>query len=315
MEQSVLRVGSRKIAVSNLDKVLYPAGPVTKGAVIEYYSQVAGVLIPHFKNRPVTLVRYPNGVLKESFYEKNAPGFRPVWVRTFPVPRSEGGVINYILINDVPTLVWAANLAALELHPFLHRVPNIGRPTHVVLDLDPGEGVDILSCVRVAFLVRELLSKLRLESCPKVSGSKGLQIYVPLNTPATYEATQGFARAVADLLTRQNPDLVIAEMSKARRVGKVFIDWSQNARSKTTVGVYSLRAKHPQPFVSMPVDWDELKAALRAGAVKRLFFSPEFALARIKKRGDLFAPVLKLKQRLPKNFMELLSGSAAPKSS
>lgn len=173
MEQSVVLVQGRKIAVTNLDKVLYPGGRFTKAAVIEYYSKVAPVLLPHFKNRPVTLVRYPDGVFKESFYEKNAPEFTPGWVRTFPVPRTEGGVINYILINDVATLVWAANLAALELHPFLHRAPQLKRPTHIVFDLDPGEGVGVLACAQIAFQIRELLTELGLKAFPKVSGSKG----------------------------------------------------------------------------------------------------------------------------------------------
>lgn len=306
MEKSVLRIGRRNITVSNLDKVLYPGGRVTKARVIEYYSEIAPVLLPHFKNRPVTLVRFPDGVFKESFYEKNAPGFTPEWVKTFPVPRSEGGMINYILINDLATLVWAANLAALELHPFLHRVPKIDCPTHIVFDLDPGEGADVLTCIRVALLLRELLEGLKLRAFPKVSGSKGLQMYVPLNTPARYETTQAFARAVADLLTRQHPKLVVAQMSKALRAGKVFIDWSQNVQTKTTVGVYSLRAKHPQPFVSVPVAWDELIRALEKREAESLLFSPEAALARVKKLGDLFAPVLTLKQRLPERFVELL---------
>jgi bifunctional non-homologous end joining protein LigD len=307
MEQSVVHVGRRKIAVSNLNKILYPGGRFTKAAVIEYYSRIAPVLLPHFKNRPVTLVRYPDGVFKDSFYEKNAPGFTPDWVHTFPVPRTEGrGVINYIVINDAATLVWAANLAALELHPFLHRTPHLDRPTHIVFDLDPGKPADILTCARVAFLIRELLADLKLKAFPKVSGSKGIQVYIPLNTPVTYDLTQAFARAVADLLTRQHPKMVVANMSKALRTGKVFIDWSQNYPTKTTVGVYSLRAKHPRPFVSIPVTWEELNQALRVKSYKDLYFSPDAALTRIKKRGDLFAPVLKLKQRLPKNFVEAL---------
>ena len=304
MEKSVLRVGNRRIAVSNLDKVLYPGGQVTKARVIEYYSHIALVLLPHFKQRPVTLVRYPDGVFKESFYEKNAPGFTPDWVKTFPVPRSEGGVINYILINDLPTLVWAANLAALELHPFLHRAPDTASPTHVVFDLDPGDGADVLTCVRVGFLLRELLAGLKLECFPKVSGSKGLQVYVPLNTPIRYEATQAFARAVADLLTREHPKLILADMAKSLRARKVFIDWSQNNQSKTTVGAYSLRAKQPQPFVSMPVTWETLDHALKRRSTDALFFSPEAALSSVEKHGDLFAPVLKVEQRLPQAFVD-----------
>lgn len=300
--------------MSNLDKVLYPGSRFTKARVIEYYSRVSPFLLPHLKNRPVTLLRFPDGVFGESFYEKNAPGFVPGWIRTFPVPRSEGGVIRYILVNDLPTLVWLANLAALELHPFLHRTPRIDRPTHVVFDLDPGEGSNLLTCIEVALLVRELLGRLKLESFPKVSGSKGLQLYVPLNTAVSYDTTQAFARTVANLLARQHPGLVVSEMAKVLRAGKVFIDWSQNNQSKTTVGVYSLRAKRERPFVSMPVTWDELRAASEAGDPERLFFEPDAALDRLENTGDLFAPVLKLKQKLPREFEDALATAAPARS-
>ena len=235
--------------ISNPQKILYPAGKFRKADVVDYYRKVARFLLPHFKNRPVTLKRYPDGVHGEAFYEKDAPGFTPEWVKTFPVPRREGGPdINYILINDMATLMWAANMAALELHPFLHRVPKIENPTHVVFDLDPGEGTDIFDCARVAFLLRDVLKRLRLKSFAQVSGSKGIQVYVPLNTPTTYEATQPFARAIAELLEREHVHLVVSEMAKNLRVGKVFIDWSQNADHKTTIGVYSLRAKRHAPL-------------------------------------------------------------------
>src|SRR5436190_2678114 len=299
MGESTLKVGKRKVPVSNLDKVLYPGGRFTKADVINYYVEVGRFLLPHFKNRPVTLVRYPDGVFGKSFYEKNAPGFTPKWVRTFPVPRVEGGVINYILVNDLPSLVWVANTASLELHPFLHCAPKIDIPTHVVFDLDPGEGANILTCIEVAFLAREVLAKFHLKCFPKVSGSKGLLLYVPLNQPVTYETTSAFARAAADLLAREHPDLIVSEMSKSLRRNKVFIDWSQNTQSKTTVGVYSLWAKRERPFVSMPVKWEELKQAADGSDTDSLFFEAKAALARLKKVGDLFAPVLKLKQQLP----------------
>lgn len=299
MVEGTLKVAKRTIAVSNLAKVLYPGGGFTKAQVIDYYLKVAPFLLPHFKNRPVTLVRFPNGVSGGSFYEKHAPRFTPKWIKTFPVARSEGGVINYILINDAPTLAWTANLAALELHPFLHRAPHLERPTHVVFDLDPGDGASILTCAEVAFYVRDLLAPLRLECFPKVSASKGIQIYVPLNRPVTYQAMGAFARTVAELLTREHPALVLPAMSKALRAGKVFIDWSQNTRSKTTVGVYSLRAKRDRPFVSLPVTWSEMKRAQKASDPERLYFDPAASLARLRKLGDLFAPVLKLKQKLP----------------
>ena len=301
---NTLKIDNRQLAISNPDKVLYPAAKFTKAQVVAYYLRVAPFLLPHFRNRPVTLKRYPDGVFGEAFYEKDAPAFTPEWVKTFPVPRREGGPdINYILINDRATLAWAANIAALELHPFLHRAPRIDNPTHLLFDLDPGEGTAILQCAEVALLLRELLAKLRLKSWPKVSGSKGIQVYVPLNSPVTYDVTQRFARAVAELLEKQHPALIVAEMAKNLRHGKVFIDWSQNADHKTTVGVYSLRAKRERPFVSMPVKWSELSSALKTRKIDNLYFGPDAALIRLKKLGDLFAPVLKTKQRLPKKFM------------
>jgi bifunctional non-homologous end joining protein LigD len=270
--------------------------------VADYYRRVAPFLLPHFRNRPVTLKRYPNGVHGEAFYEKDAPSFTPEWVKTFPVPRHNGGPdINYILINDTATLLWAANIAALELHPFLHRAPKIDVPTHIVFDLDPGEGADLRNCIEVAFLLRDVLRKLRLESFAKVSGSKGLQLYVPLNSAVHYEATQTFARTVAQLLEREHADLIVSDMAKNLRQGKVFIDWSQNADHKTTVGVYSLRAKSHHPYVSMPVKWTELKKK----SVGDLYFDATAALKRLARLGDLFGPVLKLKQKLPPQFLAI----------
>ena len=292
-----------ELVITNPDRVLYPVGRFTKAQVIEYYVNVSRYLLPHFAQRPVTLKRYPAGVHGEFFYEKDAPGFTPEWVQTTPVPRREGGPdIRYIMINEVATLGWCTNIGTLELHPFLHRAREIERPTHIVFDLDPGEGADILTCAEVAFLLRDLLEQLQLKSCVKVSGSKGLQVYVPLNTPISYESTQSFARAVAQMLERQHPKLIVSDMAKNLRHSKVFIDWSQNADHKTTVGVYSLRAKRERPFVSMPVDWDELRHACRKKNIDALYFSPSEALARLKKLGDLFAPVLKTKQKLPEQF-------------
>jgi bifunctional non-homologous end joining protein LigD len=302
-----LKIGSRRVRVSRPDKVFYNAGKFTKLDVITYYLRVAPFLLPHFRGRPVTLKRYPNGIHGEVFYEKDAPSFTPDWVKTFPVPRREGGPdIRYILINDAATLAWAANIAALELHPFLHRVPHLDRPTHAVFDLDPGEGAALPECIEVAFLLREVLTKLRLKSFPKSSGSKGLQVYVPLNTATSYDATQLFAKTIAELLEREHPKLVVSDMAKNLRHGKVFVDWSQNADHKTTVGVYSLRAKNDHPFVSMPVEWSELKKA----KVDALRFEAPAALKRLKKLGDLFASVLKLKQKLPAQFR----AAAEPKS-
>jgi bifunctional non-homologous end joining protein LigD len=307
MKAESLKVGNRDIKISNVDKVLYPAGRFTKGQVIDYYIRISEYLLPHLKDRPVTLKRFPDGVRGQFFYEKNAPGYTPQWVRRFPVPsRTRHSDINYILINDLPTLVWLANAANLEIHPFLHRVPRIDRPTSLVFDLDPGEGSDILTCARAAFLLREVLSELSLECLVKVSGSKGLQMYVPLNSPVTYTLTNAFAKALAELMEQRHSDLIVSRMAKELRASKVFIDWSQNSDFKTTVGVYSLRAKSDRPYVSMPVTWDELESAMRRRAAQDLYFGPEAALERAAKLGDLFSPVLKLKQHLPKEFAELL---------
>lgn len=293
----------REVKFSNLDKVFFPKPGFTKGAMVKYYIDVSAYILPHLKNRPVTLIRFPDGISGDRFYEKNAPQFAPDWIKTFAVPRkSREGEINYILINDAPTLAWCANIAALELHPFLHRVPKITQPTHVAFDLDPGEGADLVSCARVAFHIKTILDGLGLEGFPKVSGSKGLQLYVPLNTKASYAATGAFAKAVAELLQQQQPDLVVSDMAKKLRRGKVLIDWSQNSGSKTTVAVYSMRGKSEEPFISMPVTWDELKKVVRTKNPKPLFFPPASALKRLAKLGDLFAPVLKLKQTLPKAF-------------
>jgi bifunctional non-homologous end joining protein LigD len=296
-----LKIGSRRIPVSNLDKLLYPGQKFTKSKVIDYYIRISKYLLPHLKNHPVTLKRFPDGVFGEFFYEKDAPAFTPSWVKTFPVPRREssGKDIRYILINDLPTLVWLANLANLEIHPFLHRVPHLDRPTSMVFDCDPGEGADILSCARVAVMLREVLSELGLNSYAKVSGSKGLQVYVPLNSVVTYEETGALAKALAELLEEREPKLIVSQMPKRLRTKKVFIDWSQNSEFKTTVGVYSLRAKTHRPYVSVPIGWDELAEALKKKDREQLFFTPEEAIARVERMGDLFKPVLKSVQKLP----------------
>jgi len=299
-----LVIGGHAIQLSNLDKVLYPGARFRKADVINYYIRVADALLPHLKDRPVTLKRFPNGVRGEYFYEKDAPGFTPEWVRTFPVPRRDRGEpdIRFIIIDQVATLVWLSNLANLEIHPFLHRVPWLDCPTSIVFDCDPGPGADILTCARVAMLLRDLLAGLGLESFPKVSGSKGLQVYVPLNMRVTYQATSAFARAVADLLAQQNPDLIVSRMARSARARKVFIDWSQNADFKSTVSVYSLRAKRNHPLVSVPVDWSELETAIEKSDGEHLAFDPEVALSRIEQLGDLFNPVLTLSQELPQEI-------------
>lgn len=323
-ERYSLRVPTRgttklpaEVKLTNQEKIFFPKAGFTKGDVVRYYAAVSNHLLPHLAQRPVTLIRFPDGVGGGSFYEKNAPRFTPAWVTRFPVPRHRsGGVIDYILVNNLATLLWCANLAAIELHPFLHRAPEIDRPTSLAFDLDPGEGADLLTCIDVGFRIRDILGKLGLTSFPKVTGSKGLQVYVPLNTPVTYETTGPFAKAVAELLEQQLPDLVVSRMAKVLRRGRVMIDWSQNNASKTTVSVYSLRAKREEPFVSMPVDWRELRAAAKKGSVDALQFRPADALSRLKRRGDLFAPVLKLKQKLPSQFLTATeSGRASARRS
>ena len=238
--------------------------------------------------------RFPDGAGTKGFYEKDAPGFTPEWVRTTEVPRSGGGEpIRYICIDDLPTLIWCANLASLELHPFLHKAGALDQPTMMVFDLDPGEGVDLTACAEVALLLRELLARAGLQGFPKVSGSKGLQVYVPLNSTVRYEVSRNAAQAVAMLLQQQHPKLVVADMAKQRRRGKVFIDWSQNSDFKTTIGVYSLRAKRGVPYVSAPVSWDEV-----ASQPSTLVFEAGALLGRVTQLGDLFAPVLTLRQQL-----------------
>jgi len=300
-EKLNVRVGPGKnVPLGNPEKELFPG--FTKFQILSYYVAAAPYIIPHLKQRPVSLKRFPNGVQGVAFWEKNAPAFTPDWVETFPVPRKmETGEINYIMVNDVRTLAWCAAIAAIEFHPFLHKTRNLDRPTMIVYDLDPGEGTDILNCAEVAFHLKNLLEGYKLKSFPKVSGSKGLQIYVPLNSPVTYAATRAFARTTAQALERERPRLIVSDMSKARRQGKIFIDWSQNTDTKTTVGVYSLRAKQVTPYVSMPVAWEELKHALRVRNKSLLYFQPDAALKRLASLGDLYEPVLKLKQKLPKD--------------
>jgi bifunctional non-homologous end joining protein LigD len=279
--------------------VLWPAAGFTKAGVIDYYARVADAILPHLRDRPLTLKRYPNGVEAKSFYEKRCPSHRPDWVATAPVwsGRNEGD-IDYCLCNDRATLIWMAQLAALELHPSLSLADEIERPTLLAFDLDPGEPAGILECCRVGLRLRELLAELDLECVPKTSGSKGLQIYLPLNAEITYEQTKPFAHAVAQTLERAEPDLVVSRMAKKLRKGKVFVDWSQNDQHKTTVAVYSLRARE-RPTVSTPLTWDEVERASQQEDPDALRFEASDVLERVEERGDLFAPVLELRQELP----------------
>lgn len=295
----VVDVEGRHLSLSNLDKVLYPATGFTKGQVIDYYARIAPALLPHLAGRPVTMKRYPDGVDGEYFYEKNAPKHRPDWVKTAPIwSRHNRRHINYLLVDDLPTLTWLANLASLEIHPSLALAKEIECPTMMVFDLDPGPPANIIQCAQVGIWLHDIFSHWGLESFPKTSGSKGLQIYVPLNTPTTYEVTKTFALALAKLLEQEHRDLVVSEMKKEIRTGKVFVDWSQNDEHKTTVSVYSLRARE-RPTVSTPVTWDEVESALKKKDASRLVFEADDVLARFEKLGDLHEPVLRLKQKLP----------------
>jgi len=297
--ESSLKINGKTIPVSNRDKIFYPETGFTKGQVIDYYIRVSPVLLPHLKDRPLTLKRYPDGVEGGFFYEKRCPSHRPEWIQTATVwSERHDSEINYCLANDLPSIVWAANLGDLELHTFLAKQQDVERPTMVVFDLDPGPPANILQCVQVAQWLKAELDALDLQCFAKTSGSKGLQIYIPLNTPATYEVTKQFARTMADRLTRDHPELVIAKMEKRLRIGKVLIDWSQNDSHKTTVCAYSLRAKE-RPTVSTPVTWEEVTTALDKRDPDRLTFISDDVLKRVEKQADLFGPVLKIKQKLP----------------
>lgn len=298
-----LEVEGRSISLTNLGKIMYPQTGFTKGEVIDFYIKISPAVLPHLKNRPLTMKRFPDGIHGNFFYEKNAPGHTPSWIKTAYFGRNTGEEANrHILVNDLPTLIWSANMANLELHTVLSRAPKLSVPTMLVFDLDPGPPAAILESAEVAFLIKEVLDSLRLLSFAKTSGSKGVQVYVPLNTPTDFETTRGFAEAVALLLASQHPERVVSTMSKQVRTGKVFIDWSQNAEHKTTANVYSLRAGREVPSVSMPVSWKELAAAIKKGDERKLYFEPREALRRVEKFGDLFEPVLTLKQKIPRKF-------------
>jgi bifunctional non-homologous end joining protein LigD len=296
---TVVDIEGRKLKLSNLDKVLYPAAGVTKGQVIDYIVHIAPVLIPHLAGRPLTMKRYPEGVEHGFFFEKNAPMHRPDWVKTAPI-WSEGNrrTVNYILANDLATLVWIANLASLEMHPSLSLAAHIETPTMIVFDLDPGPPANIVQCAQVGLWVRAIFDHFGLQSFPKTSGSKGLQIYVPLNTKTSYDETKPFAHALARLLEQEHPELVVSDMKKAVRTNKIFVDWSQNDQHKTTIAVYSLRARE-RPTVSTPITWEEVEQTLKKKDPQRLVFEASDVLKRIEKMGDLFEPLLKLKQKLP----------------
>jgi bifunctional non-homologous end joining protein LigD len=291
-------IGRTRLRLSNVHKLLYPAAGWRKLDVLRYYATVAPAALTHLRGRALTMKRYPDGVEGSFFYQKQCPDHSPPFVQvTDPIGDT---ATEYCMAQDVRTLLWAANLADLELHVPLARAAHPQRPTHVAFDLDPGDGAGIVECCRVALLIRRLLQDLDLEGFPKTSGSKGMQVYVPLNRPdATFELTRSFAHAVARLLEREHRGLVVSSMPKERRAGKVLVDWSQNHDHKTTVCAYSLRALR-EPTVSTPLHWSEVEDAL-AGTPQTapLRFTPAQVVDRLDAEGDLFEPVLRRHQQLP----------------
>ena len=302
---SVIEVQGKHLKLSNLEKVLYPATGFTKRDVIDYYVRIAPAILPHLSGRALTMKRYPNGVDGEFFYEKNAPKHRPEWVKTVPVwSHGNNRTMHYVEVSDLPTLIWLANLAALELHPSLALARDVSCPTMMVFDLDPGPPANIVQCCQVGLWLREIFEHFGLQGFPKTSGSKGLQIYVPLNTRTTYEVTKPFAHALAQLLEQDHPDQVVSDMKKKIRTGKVFVDWSQNDEHKTTVALYSLRARE-RPTVSTPVSWEEVQRALKKKDSSLLVFEAPQVVSRFEKM------VLEMKQKLP-TLKELTGAVAAP---
>lgn len=294
-----VEIEGRPLTLSNQAKVLYPEAGFTKGQVVEYYQRIAPVVVPHLADRPLTLKRFPNGVGSMFFFEKNATKARPEWVKTVGIwGYGRGSELQFLLCNDTPTLVFIANLASLELHPALACAPELGSPTMVVFDLDPGPPADLATCCKAALVFREYFQQAGLEAVAKTSGNKGMQLYVPLNTPTSYDETKAWARGIAEDFEARYPDLFVSEMKKSIRDGKIFIDWSQNDANKTTIGVYSLRAR-ARPTVSTPLTWEEIEGAASSGDASHLVFEAMQVLERVSRLGDLFAPALTLKQQLP----------------
>lgn len=294
-----VEVGGRSLTLSNLDKVLYPpvdGDPFTKAEVIDYYARIAPVMLPHLAGRCITFLRHPDGADKPGFFEKRCPKHRPEWVETAIGPGDRRGDIGYCRLEEPAALVWSANLAALELHVPMALATDLDSPRAVVFDLDPGAPAALRECALIALRAREVLETVGLQAWAKTSGSKGMQMYVPLNVPCTHAAAADFALAVGQVLEREDGARVTTTMAKAVRPGKVFVDWSQNARHKTTIGVYSLRAR-VRPTVSTPLTWDEVERCADGHADLR--FEASDVLARVDELGDLFAPVLTLEQHLP----------------
>jgi len=299
MNRTFVDIAGKRLSLSNLEKDLYPAYGFTKSDILEYYRAIAPFLLPHLKDRAVTFKRYPEGVSAGSFFEKRCPSHRPSWVRTAGVAHGSGETLNYCLVNDLETLLWAENLASLELHLPLARAASSETPDSMVFDLDPGEPAGMGECVRVALILRELLTGMGLSSFIKTSGKKGLHVLVPLNRAGTtFDDSKTFSKAVAEIMQKHYPDLVTAKMAKDQRRGKVFINWSQNDASKTMVGVYSLRAREI-PFVSFPLAWQELEDLEGREDAELLQVGPAEAVRRVEKTGDIFHDVLVKEQKLP----------------
>jgi bifunctional non-homologous end joining protein LigD len=309
----VIDVQGRPLELSNMEKVLYPETGFTKGQLIDYYIRIAPVLLPHLMGRPLTMKRYPNGVKAAFFFEKNCPVHRPDWVNTTPV-WSDGNNrwMDYCTVDDLPTLVWVANLASIELHTSLSLGKKIDQPTYIVFDLDPGPPATIVKCCQVGLWVRSIFDKLGLESFAKTSGSKGLQVYVPLSSPVSYDQTKPFAKAIARILESIHPDMVVSDMKKALRTNRVFVDWSQNDQYKTTVNVYSMRAKQ-RPTVSTPLTWKEVEQCLKKEDEDLLVFTSDQTLGRVEKYGDLWGRLTTMKQKLPR--IEKLEALSRPPES
>jgi bifunctional non-homologous end joining protein LigD len=299
MSRTFIDMAGKRLPLSNLEKDLYPSYGFTKAAILDYYRGIGPFILPHLKDRALTLKRYPDGVGKESFFEKRCPSHRPAWVRTAEVVHRDGEPMTMCLVNDLETLLWAENLAALELHVPLARAGSPRTPDSMVFDLDPGDGAGIPKCARVALILRDLLSPMGLVSYVKTSGQKGLHVLVPLNNKeTTFEDTKTFSKAVARIMQRHYPDLVTDRMTKTERSGKVFINWSQNDPSKTMISVYSLRGRD-KPFVSFPLEWKELEDLDGHGDPERLQVVHSEAVRRAEEKGDLFREVLVKKQKLP----------------
>ncbi|OLE02316.1 MAG: ATP-dependent DNA ligase [Chloroflexi bacterium] len=306
-----VQIEGRTLKLTNLEKVLYPEVGFTKGQVIDYYTRIAPVLLPHTRDHPLTLKRYPNGVDGEFFYEKNCPKHRPPWVQTATVwSGGNNRDMYYCLCQDLPTLVWLAQIATLEFHTSLSYADKLPEPRTLVFDLDPGPPATIVECCRIGLMLRDLFAEHGLECYAKTSGSKGLQLYVPLNTKDTYVETKVVSKGLAQYFEEKHPDLAVHKQLKELRTGRVLIDWSQNDQYKTTINVYSLRAR-ARPTVSTPVTWDEVEKCLKAKDPSLLVFDSAQVLKRVEKHGDLFEPVLKKKQKLPKSLLQFTGGAPA----